>query len=112
MSAKPREQPDESLCIYNLRESQQPLLWIKVTHDISGLSLCHWNVSHAEYRLLLLLRNCILRLITLALAELALGLVRLERGALTESLVAEVAHVGALPGVCSESKGSHNKMTY
>ena len=33
------------------------------------------------------------------MAELALGLVCLERGALTESLVAEVAHIGPLPGV-------------
>ena len=39
-----------------------------------------------------------------AVAELALGLVRLKRGALTESLVAEVAHVGALPSVGPEEK--------
>ena len=50
-----------------------------------------------------------------AVAELALGLVRLKRGALTESLVAEVAHVGALPSVGPEKKkfevaGSLNKM--
>ena len=56
-------------------------------------------MSHAEYRLLL--RNRVL-IGVLAMAELALGLVRLERGALTEPLVAEVAHVRALPGMRPE----------
>lgn len=58
-------------------------------------------MSHAENRLLLLLRYGPL---AFAVAELALGLVRLKRGALTESLVAEVAHVGALPSVGPEEK--------
>ena len=57
------------------------------------------GMSHAEYRLLL--RNRVL-IGVLAMAELALGLVRLERGALTEPLVAEVAHVRALPGMRPE----------
>ena len=59
-------------------------------------------MSQPEDRLLLLLRDGCPLIGTLALAELALGLVRLERGALTESLVAVVAYVRALPGVGPE----------
>ena len=59
-------------------------------------------MSQPEDRLLLLLRDGCPLIGDLALAELALGLVRLERGALTESLVAVVAYVRALPGVGPE----------
>ena len=58
-------------------------------------------MSHAEYRLLL--RNRVL-IGVLAMADLALSLVGLERGALTEPLVTEVAHVRALPGVGPKNK--------
>ena len=76
-----------------MRNSQ----WVKLLTKFLASQSLDCLLSHAENRLLL--RNMTLIGGVLAVAELALGLVRLEGGALTEALVAEFANVGALPGM-------------
>ena len=77
-----------------MRNSSQ---WVMLLTKFLASPSLDCLLSHAENRLLL--RDMTLIGSVLAVAELALGLVRLEGGALTEALVAEFANVGALPGM-------------
>ena len=80
-----------------MRNSSQ---WVMLLTKFLASPSLDCLLSHAENRLLL--GNMTLIGVVLAVAELALGLVRLEGGALTEALVAEFANVGALPGMGPE----------
>ena len=80
-----------------MRNSSQ---WVMLLTKFLASPSLDCLLSHAENRLLL--RDMTLIGSVLAVAELALGLVRLEGGALTEALVAEFANVGALPGMGPE----------